>query len=177
MTRLRLLISILAAAVLTAGMVAVSSGAAYANEKTEIDVRGDAPRALDVTKVRFRYDAAGAHARVQVADLRRMGEFVFVVMNRSHTLRYGLAATGRRDGSRTRAFYRYRDGAVSERRCRGTRVQWSVTKDVVILSFPQRCFSKLNRKVAMAVGSTRHFPDGVTLDDGPVSALKAPATT
>ena len=175
MTHLRVLTSIVAAAVLSAGMVAGSSGAAYANEKTEIDVRGDAPPALDVTKVRFRYDAAGAHARVRVTDLRRRGEFVFVVMNRSHSLRYGLAATGHRDGSRTRTFYRYRNGAVSERHCRGSRVQWSVKKDVVTLSFPQRCFSKLGRKVAMAVGSTRHFPNGVTLDDDPVSTLRSPA--
>ncbi len=175
MTHLRVLTSILAAAVLAIGLVAGSSGAAYANKKSEIDVRGDAPPALDVTKVRFRYDAAGAHARVHVADLRRKGEFVFVVMNRSHSLRYGLAATGHRDGSRTRTFYRYRNGAVSERRCRGSRVRWSVRKDAVTLSFPKRCFPKLGRKVAMAVGSTRHFPDGVTVDDGPVSNLTSSA--
>ena len=51
MTHLRVLTSILAAAVLAIGLVAGSSGAAYANKKSEIDVRGDAPPALDVTKV------------------------------------------------------------------------------------------------------------------------------
>jgi len=176
MTHTRKLTSILATAALgtalTTGLLPGATAAASANATTEIDVRGDAPRALDVTKVGFRYDASGAHARVHVADLRRQGEFVFAVMNRKHSLRYGLAATGHRDGSVTRTFYRFRDGTVSERRCRGSHVRWSVRQDVITLSFPERCFSKLGRKVAMAVGSTRGFPAGVTVDDGPVSALR-----
>jgi len=173
MTHTRKLIRTLAAA--AALTVALTTGAAYANGTTEIDVRGDAPRALDVTKVEFRYDAAGGRARIHVRDLQRRGQFVFAVMNRSHSLRYGLAATGHRDGSVTRKFYRFRDGTVSRSRCRGSHVRWSPRRDVVTMSVPERCFSKLGRKVAMAVGSTRGFPDGVTVDDGPVANLRAPA--
>ncbi len=114
-----------------------------------------------MTKVEFRYDAAGAHARVHVADLQPAGEFVFAVTNRTQSVRFGLAATGLADGSRTSTFYRFRDGAVSEDNCKGSKVRWSVAKDVVTMSFPQRCFRALDRKVVMAVGSTRDFPDGV----------------
>ena len=163
-----------AAAALTAGLIAGSPGAAYANAATEIDVHGDATPALDVTKVEFRYDAVGAHARVHVADLQPAGEFVFAVTNRTQSARFGHAATGLADGSRTSTFYRFRDGAVSEDNCKGSKVRWSVAKDVVTMSFPQRCFRALDRKVVMAVGSTRDFPDGVTVDDGPVSVLEVP---
>ena len=163
-----------AAAALTVLLLAGSPGTAYANGTTEIDARGDAAPTLDVTKVEFRYDAAGAHARVHVADLQPAGEFVFAVTNRTQSVRYGLAATGLADGSRTSTFYRFRDGALAVATCRGSKVRWSVTKDVVTLSFPQRCFRALGRKVVMAVGSTTDFPDGATVDHGPVSALKAP---
>ena len=172
----RKLTTILAtAAALTALLLAASPGAAYANETTEVDVRGDATPSLDVTKVEFRYDAAGAHARVHVADLQPAGEFTFGVLNRTQSMRYGLAATGHPDGSRTSTFYRYRDGALSVSQCKGSKVRWSVTKDVVTLSFPQRCFRGLGHKVVMAVGSTRAFPDGATVDEGPLSVLKAPS--
>jgi hypothetical protein len=163
-----------ATAALTALLLAGSPGAAYANGTTEIDERGDATPALDVTKVEFRYDAAGAHARVHVADLQPAGEFVFAVTNRTQSLRYGLAATGLADGSRTSTFYTFRDGVMAVARCTGSTVRWSVAKDVVAMSFPQRCFRALDRKVVMAVGSTRDFPDGTTVDHGPVSVLKAP---
>jgi hypothetical protein len=53
-------------------------------------------------------------------------------------------------------------------------VRWSVTKEVVTMSFPERCFRVLSRKVVMAVGTTKEFPDGTTVDEGPVSVLKAP---
>jgi hypothetical protein len=163
-----------AAAALTALVLAGSPGAAYANATTEVDVRGDATPSLDVTKVEFRYDAEGAHARVHVADLQPAGEFVFAVTNRTQSLRYGLAATGLADGSRTTTFYTFRDGALAVAQCKGSKVRWSVTKDVVTMSFPDRCFRGLSRKVVMAVGSTKEFPDGTTVDDGPVSVLKAP---
>ena len=89
-------------------------------------------------------------------------------------MRYGLAVTGLADGSRTSTFYRFRDGALAVAQCKGSKVRWSVAKDVVTMAFPERCFRALDRKVVMAVGSTRDFPDGVTVDHGPVSVLKAP---
>jgi hypothetical protein len=175
MAKTRNLITCLAAtAALTAVGLAGVPGAAYADTTSEIDVRGDATPSLDVMKVEFRYDGTGAHARVHVADLQPAGEFVFAVTNRTQSLRYGLAATGLADGSRTSAFYTLRDGALSVAQCSGSKVRWSVAKDVVILSFPQRCFHALGRKVVMAVGSTREFPDGVTVDEGPVSVLRSP---
>lgn len=163
-----------ALAALAALLLAGSPGAAYANATTEVDVRGDATPSLDVTKVEFRYDAAGAHARIHVTDLQPAGEFAFAVTNRTQTLRYGLAATGLADGSLTSGFYQLRDGVVSASQCKGSKVRWSVAKDVVTMSFPERCFRGLSRKVVMAVGSTKGFPDGTTVDDGPVSVLKAP---
>jgi len=165
-----------AGALTTLGLVAAPTTAS-ANATTEIDVRGDATASLDVTKVEFRYDARGAHARVHVTDLQPEGEFVFAVTNKTQTRRYGLAATGLADGSRTTTFYSFRDGVVSAAHCRGSKVRWSVAKDVVTLSFPERCFRSLDRKVVMAVGSTRDFPDGVTVDEGPVSVLRAPSRT
>ena len=138
-------------------------------------MRGDATPSLDVTKVEFRYDAAGAHARIHVADLQPAGEFVFAVTNRTQSLRYGLAATGLADGSRTSTLLPLpRRRRWRWRTCKGSKVRWSVTKDVVTMSFPERCFRALSRKVVMAVGSTKDFPDGTTVDDGPVSVLKAP---
>src|ERR1044072_2826914 len=147
-----LITPLVASAAVLAGLVAGSSGPAYAGRTTEVDVRGDAPAPWDVTKVAFSYDGRGAHARVHVADLQPEGELVFAVTNRSQSLRFGLAATGHPDGSRTSTFYRYRDGALAEHACRGSRVRWSVTKDVATLSFPQRCFRALGRKVVFAVG-------------------------
>ena len=58
--------------------------------------------------------------------------------------------------------------------CKGSKVRWAVTKDVVTLSIPERCFRDLPNKVVMALGSTREFPDGATVDEGPISVLKAP---
>ncbi len=170
----KLTTALAASTALTSLLLAGSTGAAYAGGTTEVDVRGDATPSLDVTKVEFRYDAAGAHARIHVTDLQPAGEFVFAVTNRSQSLRYGLAATGLPDGSRTSTFYRMRDGVLSVSHCKGSKVRWSVTKDVVTLSFPERCFRALGRKVVMAVGSTKAFPDGTTVDEGPVSVLKAP---
>jgi hypothetical protein len=166
--------SLAGAAALTALLLAGAPGAAYAGATTEIDVRGDATPSLDVTKVEFRYDANGAHARVHVADLQPAGEFVFAVTNRTQSLRYGLAVTGLADGSRTSTFYRMRDGVLSVSHCGGSKARWSLTKDVVTMSFPERCFRALDRKVVMAVGSTKAFPDGTTVDEGPASVLKAP---
>ncbi len=163
-----------AAAALTALLLAGSPGPAYANGTTEIDARGDATPSLDVTKVEFRYDAKGAQARVHVADLQPVGEFVFAVTNPTQSLRYGLAATGLADGSRSTTFYSFRDGVLAVAKCKGSKVRWSVTKDVATMSFPERCFRALSRKVVMAVGSTTEFPDGTTVDEGPVSVLKAP---
>ena len=160
---------------LTALLLAGSPGAAYANETTEVDGRGDATPSLDVTKVEFRYDAAGARARIHVTDLQPAGEFVFAVANRTQSRRYGIVATGLADGSRTSTFYTFRDGVVAVKQCKGSKVRWSVAKDVVSMSFPERCFRGLSHKVVMGVGSTRDFPDGTTVDHGPASVLKAPS--
>lgn len=170
----RHLVSTLAAAAIAVGLIVGAPGAASANARTETDVRGDAPARLDVTKVGFRYNATGAHAAVHVRDLRLAGEFVFVVMNRRHTVRFGLAVTGHRDGSRTSRFYRYRHGDIAHQACHGSRVRWRVGRDVVSMSFPKRCFGALGPRVAFAVGSTHGFPHGTTVDEGPVARLHAP---
>ena len=161
-------------AALATAALAFAATPAHADSTREVDVRGDAPAPLDITKVDFRYDARGAHARIHVADLQPAGEFVLAVTNRTQSLRYGLAATGHPDGSRTSTFYRLRDGVLSGKRCGGAAVRWSPARDVVTLSFPERCFRPLRRTVVFAVGSTREFPDGVTVDEGPVSVLRAP---
>jgi len=50
------------ATVMVIGLV----GPASAAEKTVVDVRGDAVARLDVTKVQFRHNDNGAHAKVRM---------------------------------------------------------------------------------------------------------------
>jgi hypothetical protein len=147
------------------------AGPASAAEKTVVDVRGDAVARLDVTKVRFRHDDNGAHAKVRVRDLRNKGQLVFAVANRRNNLRFGVAATGHANGSVTKKFYRYRNGDLSRKRCVGLRVRWQPRRNIVTMSFPVRCYRSLDQRVVMAVGSTRNFPSGPTVDQGPTVIL------
>lgn len=153
-------------------MVLGFAGPASAAEKTAVDVRGDAAARYDVTKVHFRHNDSGAHATIHVRNLRKRGQLVFAVANRSNSVRFGVAATGHADGSVTKKFYRYRHGHVSRKRCGAARVGWHPRRDVVTMSFPVRCFRRLPDRVVMAVGSTTHFPSGQTVDQGPTVILK-----
>lgn len=150
------------------------AGPASAVQDTEtgFDARGDARAKLDITKVRFRLNAEGARAKIFVRNLRPRGEFVFAVTNRSQSRRFGLAATGRRDAPTVKRFFKFRDGELSRKRCERTRVGWHGRRDVVTMWFPSRCFRALPRRIKMAVGSTRNFPDGRTVDEGPVVLLR-----
>ena len=153
-------------------MVLGLAGPASAAGKTAVDVRGDAPARYDVTKVRFRHNDHGAHATIHVRNLRNRGQLVFAVANRSNSVRFGVAATGHADGSVTKKFYRYRHGHVSRKRCAATRVGWHPRRDVVTVSFPVRCYRRLPDRIVMAVGSTKRFPSGSTVDQGPTVILK-----
>jgi hypothetical protein len=155
------------AAVLVVGL----AGPANADRDTAVDIRGDARAGLDVTKVHFRHNADGAYAKTHVRNLRKRGQFVFAVANRSNSLRFGVAATGHRDGSVTKKFYRYRNGNLTRVRCRAARVNWKPRRDTVTMSFPNRCFRRLPDRIVMAVGSTRNFPNGPTVDQGPTVVL------
>ncbi|HKE69447.1 MAG TPA: hypothetical protein VKB55_09350 [Nocardioidaceae bacterium] len=152
-------------------MVLGFAGPASAAEKTAVDVRGDASARYDVTKVQFRHNDNGAHATIHVRNLRKRGQLVFAVANRRNSVRFGVAATGHANGSVTKKFYRYRHGEVSRKRCSATRVGWHPRRDVVTMSFPVRCYRALPKRVVMAVGSTKHFPSGTTVDQGPTVIL------
>jgi hypothetical protein len=145
---------------------------ANAAQETAVDVRGDARAGLDVTKVKFRHTSNGAFAKIFVRNLRPRGQFVFAVANRSNSVRFGMSATGRSGAPPVKRFYKYRDGELSRKRCRGTKVGWHPVRDVVTMSFPVRCFRALPRRVVMAVGSTVNFPDGQTVDQGPTVVLR-----
>jgi hypothetical protein len=147
------------------------AGPASASRTTGFDVRGDAAARLDVTKVNFRLTSHRAYAKIHVRNLRQRGEFVFAVANRTNTVRFGLAATGRRGAPTVKKFYKFRHGDVSRKRCTGTRVGWRPTRDVVRMSFPARCFRAVPQRIVLAVGSTRNFPDGRTVDQGPTVVL------
>ncbi|MGH3357731.1 MAG: hypothetical protein ACRDO7_02930, partial [Nocardioidaceae bacterium] len=113
----------------TAAMVIGLAGPAAASKDTVVDVRGDAKASLDITKVTFRHPDAGVRAKVHVRNLRNRGEFVLGVANRSNSLRYGLAATGHKNGSVTKRFYRFRDGDLKRTSCRKASVGWHPKKD------------------------------------------------
>ena len=153
-------------------MVLGLAGPASAAERTAVDVRGDAAARYDVTKVRFRHNDHGAHATIHLRNLRNRGQLVFAVANRRNSLRFGVAATGHADGAVTKKFYRYCHGNVSRKRCAGARVGWHPRRAVVTVSFPVRCYRQLPKRVVMAVGSTRNFPSGPTVDQGPTVILK-----
>jgi hypothetical protein len=149
------------------------AGPVSASRDTAFDDRRDAPARLDVTKVNFRLTAHRAYAKIHVRNLRQRGQFVFAVANRSRTVRFGLAATGRSDAPTVKKYYKYRHGNLSRKRCIGSRVGWHPARDIVTMSFPARCYRALPRRIALGVGSTRHFPRGdYTVDDGPRTVLR-----
>ena len=124
------------AAALTALLLAGVPGAAYANATSEIDVRGDATPSLDVTKVEFRYDAH----RCSRARPRRRSPAGGRVRLRGHepdpvaALRPGGHRPRRRVADQHVLHAPRRRPGVAQ--CSGSKVRWSVAKDVVILSFP-----------------------------------------
>jgi hypothetical protein len=152
-------------------MVVGLAGPANADRDTAFDLRGDARASLDLTKTHFRHTADGAWAKSHVRDLRKKGQFVFAVANRSNSFRFGVVATGHRDGSVTKKFYKFRNGNLTRIRCRAARVAWKPRRDTVTMSFPGRCFRPLPNRIVMAVGSTRNFPSGPTVDEGPSVVL------
>lgn len=168
MNLIRTVIALGAAGVMTMGLAAPASAAS----DTVYDVRGDAAARLDVLKVNFHHTDRGARAVIHVRNLRDTGEFVFAVANRRNTVRFGLAATGREGPSTVKRFYKYRNGELSRKRCARAKVGWRPAKDIVTMSFPRRCFRALPRRIVLAVGSTRNFPTGRTVDEGPVAYLR-----
>ncbi|HYJ69416.1 MAG TPA: hypothetical protein VEX15_17325 [Nocardioidaceae bacterium] len=148
------------------------AGPASASRDTGFDDSRDAPAGFDVTKVNFRLTSDRAYAKVHVRNLRQRGEFVFAVSNRSRTVRFGMSATGRADAPTVKKFYKFRNGQVSRKRCIGTKVGWHPRRDVVTMSFPARCFRALPQRIVLAVGSTRNFPNGSTVDEGPRVVLR-----
>lgn len=168
---MRILKSVLALGAAGVMIMGLASPASAARD-VGWDVRGDARAKLDILKVNFRHTNAGARAVVHVRDLRATGEFVFAVANRRNNVRFGLAATGRSGAPPVKRFYKYRNGELSRKRCPRANVEWRPRRDTVTMWFPRRCFRALPRRIVMAVGSTRNFPTGRTVDEGPVVYLR-----
>lgn len=162
------MIALGAAGVMIMGLAAPANAA----RDTVYDVRGDAAAKLDILKVDFRHTNKGARAVVHVRNLRATGEFVFAVANRRNTVRFGLAATGRAGAPAKQRYFKFRNGQLSRKPCPRANVGWHPRKDVVTMWFPRRCFRALPKRVVMAVGSTKNFPTGRTVDEGPVTYLR-----
>lgn len=158
-------LSVLAAIVTAVVMVLALSGPADAATKTRHDKRGDAPAAFDITKVRYRHNARQTNAVVRVRDLKRHGQYVLAIANRSKRVRFGVVATAHKH-SVTKRYYRLKDGHLTRISCRGGHVTWRAKRDVVKLTIPHHCYRALPHRVLVKVAADRNFP-ATAVDNAP----------
>ena len=149
------------------------AGPAEAGKRNLIDPPRDAPKGADITKVTYKHTKRGATARFKVRGLTKRGEFVLAVGSvPGNKLRFGMTAT-RSGGKVTKRFYRSTAKKTVRKKCKGMTVKWRAKRNIIRMSFPVRCYKRLNKRVGIAVGSAeKSFPKGATIDSGPYTRLK-----
>ncbi len=113
--------------------------AANAATATRVDRRGDAPRFIDITRVKYGNAEHRVYSRVRVPGLERRGVArLFIAPPTAGDIAYAARVRVRANGSLDKRFTLETNTGSFNRRCH-FRAQWNARDNVVLISVPQRC--------------------------------------
>ncbi len=170
----------LAAAVLTIGtsLLAGSTSPAVANSGSEGYKTGDAPAAIDITRLRVDNADKRVTMRVKVRNLGSKGTFDFYYWRGGTATpppRTAILEVERVDGEAVAKFFVCGLEDCAPAPCAGVTASWRPVADVVEVSMPQRCYPRAEGTAPPTVG--RFFADSALGDkfdgaDGDILKLK-----
>jgi hypothetical protein len=152
------------AAIAAAGLLALPGSLPAAMAETVVvhDGAGDAPPAMDVTRVRFRNNAEFISARVHVAELtRRPLRFVSFLFYRTHAQDDGASASAWIDeGGDLTTMLSHQPDDQGQVDCR-FHVHWRAADDFVYFRVPRRCITAAHVR---DTGSLRMYASTATVE-------------
>jgi hypothetical protein len=166
---------IAAAVVVVAGLALGPSTPATAETGTLKSPRGDAPAAIDITRLSGDNGARRFSMQIQVSDLGNAGEFGFYYWGGRHEAppaRSLLIKVTSVEGH-ARARFKICDRQICINHvCEGLHARWDAAADRVSVSAPQRCYPRGRHPVPLNTG--RFHVEGIlgrAYDPGPSEPL------
>jgi hypothetical protein len=136
----------LAIAGIFAVIIALLPATAHADTALRRDARGDAPSAIDITRVQYRHARQTVSVRVRIPDLQRRGRVLL------RTTRFNIFEAGyiaelriRRNGSLSKRLLYFDHFDVHPRRC-AVGGSWNARAGVVRVSVPRACLDGHRRQ-------------------------------
>jgi hypothetical protein len=128
--------------VLFTSVALLGGGLSFAADSLKFDRRGDAPSAVDITRVTYVNAPRHVSARVHIPGLVNHGRVTLVIALPDTDTGFLAVLERRPDGSLDKRFRRFSDAGTSRASCH-LRGRWDTSRGIVTVTAPQACVKTL----------------------------------